>query len=154
MITITRHHTFSAAHRLYHYTGQCEQLHGHNYDVDIRLSCDANDALDAQGMVLDFAQMKSVLCAALDRMWDHKTLLYDRDPLAKSLANLLQDDSVCSVPFNPTAENMATYLGREFFPRILQQAGISHLIVLAVTVFETANNSATWEKTDGNALYQ
>lgn len=142
MITVTKRHTFSAAHRLYDYNGKCEHLHGHNYKIEITIT---NDSLDELGMILDFAAVKDLLLTKLDALWDHKTLLFSKDPLSKELPNLLQDNSVCTVPFNPTAENMAQYLGEIFFPKLLKEAKCQpSLRITAVAVFETENNFASW----------
>ncbi len=142
MLTVTSRHKISAAHRLYDYNGKCEHLHGHNYLIEITLAADHTDSL---GMIMDFSKIKSCLLAELDKLWDHRTLLFDQDPLCLSLQKVLADASVCAVPFNPTAENMAAYLGLEFFPKLLQANGYADkLTVNKITVFETENNSATW----------
>lgn len=144
MLSVTREHSFAAAHRLFDYNGQCERLHGHNYGISITLS---QPELDSLGMVLDFAEIKNILLTRLDEAWDHKTLLYDQDPLTQQLIDILEDGSVCALPFNPTAENMAQYLGETFFPDILKEKGFPpNLEVTKVTVHETKNNYATWTK--------
>ena len=143
MISVMKRHTFSAAHRLYDYNGQCEQLHGHNYTVEVTLS---SEELDPLGMVLDFAEIKRMLIEALDRIWDHRTILFVDDPLAKQLPELLNDNSVFVLPRNPTAENMAWYLGTVFFPGELASHEVCETIrVQKVTIYETENNSATWQ---------
>lgn len=142
VLTVTSRHKISAAHRLYDYDGKCEHLHGHNYQIEVEICSDKTDAL---GMVIDFSKIKSYLFAELDKLWDHRTLLYEQDPLCKSLQELLQDDSVRAVPFNPTAENMAIYLGSSFFPTKLKAMDNQNkLSINRTTVFETENNSATW----------
>ncbi len=141
MMHVTRRHTISAAHRLFEYNGRCERLHGHNYRIEITVGA---DSLNRLGMVIDFGDVKKVLCGALDAAWDHRTLLYDRDPLCRQLMEITGDGSVCPVPFNPTAENMAAWLGTELFPAELARAGFSNARVCAVTVCETDGNSATW----------
>lgn len=143
MMHITRKHVISTAHRIYEHNGKCERLHGHNYVILIRLSA---ASLDNLGMIIDFGEVKRLLCGALDEAWDHRTVLYDIDPLAKQLSVLEEDGSLVAVPFNPTAENMATYLGTDFFPKILRENGVDERVfVSSVTVFETEKSSATWE---------
>ena len=142
MLTVTSRHKISAAHRLYAYDGKCEHLHGHNYLIEITLAAEQTDPL---GMVMDFSTIKESLLVELDKLWDHRTLLYDQDPLCRPLQDILHDTSVCAVPFNPTAENMATFLGSQFFPKLLAAKGFSQrLCIQSITVFETENNSATW----------
>ncbi len=145
MMHITRRHCISAAHRLYDYGGRCERLHGHNYQICLTLSA---PELDELGMVADFGEVKQLLFGALDEAWDHRTLLYDKDPLCARLQALLEDDgSICPVPFNPTAENMAAWLATDFFPAVLERTGLGRRVfVRRVTVYETENNCASWEK--------
>ncbi len=139
---ITRRHCIASAHRLYQYGGRCERLHGHNYRIELSLSA---EELDEEGMVADFGEVKRLLCGELDEAWDHRTLLYDQDPLCAQLRDVLPDGSLCPVPFNPTAENMAAHLGRVLFPKALERAGLAGRVRVAqVTVYETDNNSATW----------
>ncbi len=147
MIRLIKKHSFAAAHRLYDYNGQCERLHGHNYGLEIVLTA---DELDYQGMIMDFTEVKKELLKALDELWDHRTLLFDKDPLCSSLMSILHDASVCPVSFNPTAENMARFLGEDFFPKILGEKG-KRVRIERVSLYETENNCATWEKDYGNA---
>jgi 6-pyruvoyltetrahydropterin/6-carboxytetrahydropterin synthase len=48
----------------------CENLHGHNYFVDITVS----GPLDSDGMVMDFKEIKKKALRICERL-DHKTLL-------------------------------------------------------------------------------
>ncbi|MBQ9406617.1 MAG: 6-carboxytetrahydropterin synthase [Desulfovibrio sp.] len=144
MLQITRQHVISAAHRLYDYDGRCERLHGHNYRIEVTIGA---PTLDRQGMVVDFAEIKKHLFGALDAAWDHRTLLYVHDPLCGHLSAVLDDASLCPVPFNPTAENMAAYLGEEFFPAVLRQADLSRVLTVdSVVVHETEGSSARWSR--------
>ncbi|MCR5562090.1 MAG: 6-carboxytetrahydropterin synthase [Desulfovibrio sp.] len=144
MISVTREHVIAAAHRLYDYNGRCERLHGHNYRIALTLDA---PGLDALGMVADFSVIKKVLFAALDEEWDHRTLLYVKDPLCARLAAILDDGSIRPVPFNPTAENMAAWLGETFFPAVLRHAGMDAGVrPAAVRVHETDGSCALWSR--------
>ncbi|MBO4301677.1 MAG: 6-carboxytetrahydropterin synthase [Desulfovibrio sp.] len=144
MLQITRDHVISAAHRLYDYDGRCERLHGHNYRIEVTLSA---PALNRLGMVVDFAEIKKTLFAALDAAWDHRTLLYSKDPLCVHLAAVLDDASLCPVPFNPTAENMAAWLGEHLFPSAMREHGMPEGIrVDSVVVHETEGSAARWSR--------
>lgn len=145
MLQITREHVIAAAHRLYDYEGRCERLHGHNYRICVTLSAPQCNRL---GMVADFADIKATLFGALDAAWDHRTLLYTKDPLCARLAAILDDGSLCAVPFNPTAENMATWLGEVFFPAVLRDSHMPQdLVIEAVVVHETEGSAACWSRT-------
>jgi len=105
VITATRTHEICAGHSVWGHEGKCAHLHGHNYKF--HLVCAAH-TLDHIGRVLDFSQIKTLLCAWLEENWDHKFLLWEQDPRLRALMEI--DRTVVAVPFNPTAENMARHL--------------------------------------------
>ena len=118
MYTIRVESTFSSAHNLRHYKGKCEELHGHNWKVEIAL---ASDSLDKCGMVMDFTELKAGLREELERL-DHKYL--NTIPYFEKV--------------NPTSEHIAGYLYGIFktkFPSLK-----------SVTVWENATSSATYEE--------
>ena len=49
---------FAAAHQIRGHRGGCENLHGHSYRVRVWVRA---DALDALGMVVDFADLKAAM---------------------------------------------------------------------------------------------
>lgn len=93
MYAITVKQSFSAAHQLRGHSGPCENLHGHNWVVEVSFTA---EKLDKQGMVIDFARVSEEL-GKITGMLDHK-LINDVKPF----------DSV-----NPTAEKIAEWIFRE-----------------------------------------
>lgn len=114
MIVAHRFHEFSYGHRVVGQGGKCEHLHGHNGVVTFY--CVA-DELDNVGRVIDFSFIKSTLCAWLEDNFDHRFLVWEKDVLKDALA--VVDDKIVVVPFNPTAENIASYLLNEVGPKVL-----------------------------------
>lgn len=91
MYRIKKRIEISAAHKLnISYESKCEQLHGHNWIIDIYLMA---EELNADGMIMDFIKIKEKISDKLD----HKVL---NDVL----------------PFNPTAENLAKFICDELLP--------------------------------------
>ena len=91
--------SFSAAHRLPEYEGNCERLHGHNWQVEMTVE---SEALDARGMALDFRVMKAALGEILSRM-DHKYLNevppFDcRDPSSENIARYIFEEVEGKIP--------------------------------------------------------
>jgi 6-pyruvoyltetrahydropterin/6-carboxytetrahydropterin synthase len=137
-----RYHDISCGHRVYNQGSKCEQLHGHNYRV--HFDCAASPgavALDDVGRVIDFSDMKRLLCMWVENHWDHKTLIWTGDPWLRTLQDL--DPSVVAVPFNPTAENMAQYLVEVVGPQQLRGTGID---LVRVRIDETRKCSATFTR--------
>ena len=136
MITATRYHDFSAGHRVHGHESKCAHIHGHNYRVHFTVTA---DALDKLGRVLDFSVINSRLCQWLEEYWDHKFLVFVKDPLAGRLVEL-DPNGVVVVHFNPTAENMAQYLLAYVGPHQLEGTGCR---LIKVVVEETRKCSAT-----------
>ncbi len=84
-LTVKGH--FDAAHALAGYPGECRELHGHTWDVEVTVE---GSELDEVGIVYDFKTLKEDLGAVLDD-YDHGYL-----------NEVAPFDEV-----NPTAENLA-----------------------------------------------
>lgn len=122
MTTVTRYHDICAGHRVYGHESKCAHLHGHNYRI--HFTC-ASASLDSIGRVIDFSVIKKLLCIWLEDKWDHRFLIWVKDPIARKLKKI--DKTVVIVPFNPTAENIARYLVEILGPKQLIGTGV-HLI--------------------------
>jgi len=101
-----------------------------------------NDVLDHLGMVADFSVIKERLCVWLDSAWDHRMLLWERDPLAQLLLKVRHEDDagVVMLNVNPTAENLAGLMVDRIGPSMLQGTEVS---LVSCTVHETGKCSAT-----------
>lgn len=151
VISNERYHDISCGHRVCGHETKCRFLHGHNYRITF--TCTA-EALDGLGRVIDFSVIKETLCEWLEQNWDHKMLLWERDPLLAQMQALdtagpafqalagAFGESVVAVPFNPTAENMAAHLLSVIGPHYLTGTGVR---LVRVRVEETRKCSATAE---------
>lgn len=119
MTTAERYHDFSAGHRVVNHESKCRHLHGHNYRCHFSITA---NALDSLGRVIDFGVIKSKLAMWLEDNWDHKMLIWEKDPMLPALMEV-SSDSIVVVPFNPTAEQMAEYLVRFVGPKQLRGTG-------------------------------
>ena len=61
---------FAAAHQLTMVGAKCENLHGHNWKIEVVV---AGETLDAGGVVLDFGIVKKHVRSVLETL-DHKFL--------------------------------------------------------------------------------
>lgn len=126
--------TIDAGHRIVGHEGKCARLHGHTYRFEIEMF---SSLIQEPGFVMDFGLVKKVV-----DIWDHRLLLWTQDPLLESVGYepLLRENGVLVVPFNPTAEHMASFLCDRLLV-MLGQGGVE------VTVWETPNNAAYAKKT-------
>ena len=112
---------FAAAHQLKMVAKKCENLHGHNWKIEV---CLAGEALNSAGVLMDFGQLKEILSEIIERL-DHKFL------------NELEyfNDS-----FPPSSENIAYYIANEL------KASINNPLVKvsSVTAWESENACATY----------
>lgn len=92
--------TFDAGHRIVGHKGKCARLHGHTYKIHVMAAGPINDP----GFVVDFGDIKDLV-----NEWDHKMLLWDKDPLCEN-EWLQPHDGLVRLDFNPTAENMSRWL--------------------------------------------
>ena len=113
---------FSAAHRLVNYQGKCENLHGHNWKVELKVS---SDKLNSQGMLIDFKEMKQKLNRVLTAL-DHSCL--------NELAYFKKR--------NTTSEHIARYIYLEM-AGLIRKKGV---VIEQVTVWETDTSAATYRE--------
>lgn len=90
---------FSAAHHLLNYQGDCENIHGHNWKVEIIV---AGEELDKSGMLIDFKVLKKHLNEVLD-MLDHKDInvlevFKDVSPSSENIARFIYSQLKSSLP--------------------------------------------------------
>ncbi|WP_329903222.1 6-carboxytetrahydropterin synthase [Porphyromonas pogonae] len=137
MVTAERYHDICMGHRVVGHENKCRHLHGHNYRIFFKCT---SDQLDELGRVIDFAVIKEKLCMWLENQWDHKMILWEKDPLLKDLKQLIPED-IIEVPFNPTAENIAMYLVNNVGPEQLGDTGVT---LIECRVEETRKCSATY----------
>ena len=89
---------FDAAHFLRGYSGKCERVHGHRYEVVVSIK---TEELSDIGMAYDFSAFRGRLKEVTDKL-DH-ALLNDIPPFDVT---------------NPSAENIASFIYRELGPGI------------------------------------
>jgi 6-pyruvoyltetrahydropterin/6-carboxytetrahydropterin synthase len=130
MIMATRSHEFCYGHRVFGHEGKCAHFHGHAGIAEFSVT--PRRGLDGIGRVIDFSIIKALLCEWLEVHWDHRMLLWERDPALPKLRDM--DSHVTGVPFNPTAENLANHLLTCVGPTLLKGTGAR---LIGVRFYET-----------------
>jgi len=121
MFEVSVEHTFAAGHALRNYHGKCENVHGHNYRVQVLVR---GEQLDETGMLADFVELKRLL-RAISEPLDH-VFLNEIEPFTT---------------VNPSAENMAVYIYEKMRDGLSQENPVE---VAEVKVWETDIQSATY----------
>ena len=98
MFEVTVEQTFAAGHALREYKGKCENVHGHNYRVQITVE---GERLNRIGLLVDFVELKRVVREVV-AILDHQ-FINDLEPFTV---------------INPSAENMAKYFYDEVSRRM------------------------------------
>ncbi len=143
MITAERYHDISCGHRVCGHESDCRFLHGHNYRIHFTIAGET----DELGRVMDFGVIKQKLCSWLDEHYDHRMLIWEEDPLLDKLREI-DPDGVITVPFNPTAENIAQHLVEVVAPKKLKGTGCR---LVRCTVEETRKCRARYELENWNS---
>ncbi|MBI4984448.1 MAG: 6-carboxytetrahydropterin synthase QueD [Rhodocyclales bacterium] len=106
---ITRRLEFDAGHRIPDHQRQCRHLHGHRYAIEITLSGQTIDAAGdpANGMVMDFSEVKSLALRHLVDAWDHAFLAWREDRAIVGFLADLPGHKTVLLDRVPTAENLA-----------------------------------------------
>lgn len=148
---------FSAAHFLIFPDGSAERLHGHNYRVYVEIEAE----LTRFGLVMDFTQVKPVireLVAELDEHWlvpgEHQELTVETR--ADGVVEVRYRDRYYAAPAedvlvlpinNTSAENFASWMGRELSRRLAQRFEDVDIRLLRVAVQETSGQRGVYHYT-------
>lgn len=112
---------FAAAHQLKMVAEKCENLHGHNWKIEIGV---IGEHLNKAGVLIDFGELKQHVKVIMEKL-DHK-FLNDLDDF--------HDD------FPPSSENIARYIAKTLQSMI----DSPDIKVSRVTAWESENACATY----------
>ena len=122
MFEVMIERNFSSAHQLRGYKGKCENLHGHNYKIEIYAR---GRELDNIGLLVDFGELKDAADEVVQYL-DHRNI-NELPPF--------------DVELNPSAENLARYI----LERVASRVGDERVQVYKVRCFETPTSVATYQ---------
>ncbi len=111
---------FAAAHNLINYQGDCENLHGHNWKVEVTVTA---RELDQAGLAIDFKVLKRETNALLDEL-DHKYV--NQHPFFQDIS--------------PSSENISRYL----FQQLSTRLNNGNIHVERIGVWESDNACAEY----------
>ena len=140
-IKLTKKFTFDMAHALYGHDGQCKNIHGHTYHLEITvegLPLNRPGFTD-DGMVMDFSDMKKIVHDAIVKKLDHALVLNQNAPYSDNKDFLNQFEKVVILPFQPTCENLVLY-----FADALECAFVANIKLYSIRLDETPTSYAVW----------
>jgi 6-pyruvoyltetrahydropterin/6-carboxytetrahydropterin synthase len=105
--------SFASAHNLINYQGECENLHGHNWKVEVSVTA---LKLDKAGLGIDFKILKS-----------------ETNTLLKTLDHKYLNELKPFIELSPSSENIARYVFQELSTRLNNE----NIKVNCVTVWES-----------------
>lgn len=120
MYELTIDLNFSAAHQLRGYKGKCENMHGHNWKVQISVMADKLNEID---IAIDFHDLKKIAREVITPL-DH-SFLNDIFPFTEK---------------NPSSENVAKWI----YDSMRKRINTDNLQVSSVTVWESDTASASY----------
>jgi 6-pyruvoyltetrahydropterin/6-carboxytetrahydropterin synthase len=137
---ITRRLEFDAGHRIPDHQSQCRHLHGHRYAIEISLSGAVIDADGdpANGMVMDFSDVKALAQRHIVSAWDHAFLAWREDKAVVAFLATLPEHKTVLLDRVPTAENLARIAFATLAPVYRDTYG-NHLKLERVRLYETPN---------------
>lgn len=101
---------FAAAHKLNNYEGNCSNIHGHTWKIEIVVK---GNELDTTGMLIDFRKLKQIAGELIKEKYDHK-FLNEIKPFDR---------------INPTAENIAREIYKEMEKMLEGMAKVKYIKV-------------------------
>lgn len=112
---------FAAAHQLKMVADKCENLHGHNWKIEV---CLKGDQLNSAGILMDFGEIKKEVAKIMSDL-DHK-FLNEIEPFKNE--------------YPPSSENIAYYIATQLQSEVDKQ----DVLVSRVTAWESDNACATY----------
>ncbi len=140
VVTITRRIEFDAGHRIPDHDGQCRNLHGHRYMLEVTVTGEVRDEPGSpeNGMVTDFATLKEIMQAEVASQWDHAFLVYRNDRIVVDFLSTIPNHRTVILGFVPTAENLVTLAAQKIDVALhaRYQGGV---VLKNVRLYETPN---------------
>jgi 6-pyruvoyltetrahydropterin/6-carboxytetrahydropterin synthase len=121
---VTVEQSFSAGHALREYKGKCENVHGHNYRVQVTVE---GEQLNRIGLLVDFVELKRVVREIIAYL-DHQ-FINDLEPFTR---------------INPSAENMAKYFYDEVAVRMKPSTEGTAARIAQIKIWETDTSIAVY----------
>ena len=120
---------FESAHRLLHYEGKCNRIHGHQFRVEVWLEGEVDPTTQ---ILVDYNVLKGII-----NRFDHQILLNSEDPMVPALSAFQE---VITTTGDPTSELLARVIADEINMECGQ--GKRPIAVTKIRVWESTSSYA------------
>lgn len=147
-IRVTKQFDFEMAHALDCHDGKCHNIHGHTYQLAVTFIGDPIDkpGTPKDGMVIDFADLKTIVKKNVVDVYDHALVLRDNSRFLPVITNELNERLILTT-YQPTCENLLI----DFVEIIQNQLkNYSDVELHSVLLRETLTSYAEWFASDNS----
>ena len=120
---------FESAHRLLHYEGKCNRIHGHQFRVEVWLEGEVDPTTQ---ILVDYNVLKQII-----NRFDHQIILNREDPIVPVLSAFQE---VITTTGDPTSELLARLIADEITEGCGQ--GERFISVTKIRVWESTSSYA------------
>ena len=147
-VCVTREFHFDMAHALENHEGKCKHIHGHTYHLAVTVKGipELKPGRSTTGMIIDFAELKTIVKACVLDEFDH-ALVLQQGSLYESHLRELSHEKILFVPYPPTCEQLVL----DFAHRIQEQLD-APLALYRLRLRETPTSYAEWFAEDSPTL--
>lgn len=123
-ITVVKRFEFCGAHRLPNYKGACNNLHGHNWIMEVGVSGPVDQD---SGMIIDFKLLKKLVTEWVIDLIDHR---------------YFNEINIAGFPSNcPTAENLIIWIARQIQAALVYDETLE---VSMIRLWEASGSYVEW----------
>jgi len=120
---------FESAHRLLHYEGKCNRIHGHQFRVEVWLEGEVDPTTQ---ILVDYNVIKQII-----NRFDHQIILNHEDPMVPVLSTFQE---VITTTGDPTSELLARLIADEINTECGQEK--RSIAVTKIRVWESTSSYA------------
>lgn len=159
MYRIRKHIEIDAGHRVPYHESKCKNLHGHRYRITVEVGArrlvDPSTGASGAGMVMDFGVLKRVLMRIVHDPYDHRMVLWEKDPIVGFIAKYAHYSTewgIVIVPVIPTAEELSRFWGLQVRQALEDEDELGATQFLSLEVQETPTSMARWEPEESDRI--
>jgi len=127
------------AHALSDHNGPCKNIHGHSYILTVTVAGKPIDhnGNPANGMVIDFTDLKALVHEHIVSVFDHTLVLHESD--RTRFPNMQREEKVMYFPFPPTCEMLLIHYTQTIAKHLPAEVSLQ-----TTRLTETATSYAEW----------